>query len=124
MILIKESKWHELPEFIQEQVYRELESEEDLDVGDPVAMEERLRDVIFYLYEYDPTNPEDLSTLSFFLKQKIDSEGKADDEIVDEIGQSGEILDPILIEGDRCCEGRHRLSASLKYNLKIKAFAY
>lgn len=124
MVLIKENTFQELPEFIREQVYRELEMWESLDTSNEKQMKKRLKNVVFGLYEYDPNLPEDLEALNFLLKRKEDEEGKADQHVVDEIGSSGSILDPILIEQDRCCEGRHRISASIKYNLKIKAYIY
>lgn len=124
MKTISEHSFLDLPEVIQDQIYRELEFE-GLDVENQEEMERALKPVVFYLVEYDPSNLEDKENLQYFLKQKISNEGEITDfSVIEEIGQCGQILDPILVEGDRCCEGRHRIYASLKFNLPIRAYVY
>ena len=116
----KQISYSQLPDFIQEQIDRELydrkgdESWEEYKAG--------VQSLTADLIEYNPRDPEDRKHLEFLLKGKIREEGEPDQAAVDEIGKSGKIEDAILIMSGTCSEGRHRLAASLKYNLPIKAY--
>lgn len=113
MKLIESKQYNELPEFIQEQILREYEAEDE---------EFSSKDFFLNLYELDPLNQKDRENLEYHLKTKISDEGEPDQSNVDEIGLSGYIEDPILVLTNYCREGRHRIAASLKYNLKIKMY--
>ena len=113
--------FEDLPDYIKTQLEREVD--EDLEEEDQ-TLAQFFKKAEFQLMEYDPSDKEDRETLEYFLNEKIKNEGNPDQSSVDEIGSSGQINDPILIFRDQCCEGRHRMAAALKYNLKIRAIVY
>lgn len=113
---LKQVKYKDLPELIQEYVIREVQYAQDDKKAEPDP------EMDFDLVEFDPSDADDREMLEEWLADKIEREGEPDHAMVDGIGQDGEIRDPILIWDGQCGEGRHRLAAALKYNLKIKAY--
>jgi len=62
--------------------------------------------------------------LKFWLQSKLEMEGEPeDDETIGQIGKDGVIYRPIVLDtrNDYTIEGRHRLTAALKYNLDCPA---
>lgn len=62
--------------------------------------------------------------LEFWLQSKLDLEGDPeDDELIDQMGKDGRIYRPVVLDtrDDFTIEGRHRLTAALKYNLDCPA---
>lgn len=67
---------------------------------------------------------ENKTDLEFWLQSKLDIEGEPeDDELIDQIGKDGHIYRPVVLDtrNDYTVEGRHRLTAALKYNLDCPA---
>lgn len=120
MIECGKFRYLELPEFIKDQVCRELDYE-----GNGISDEEfeaKAKKMLFSLFEYDPQDTNDRIIIEEHFRDKVQAEGDPDPDVVNEIGSSGRILDPVLIIGGSCKEGRHRLAAALKYRLKIRAY--
>lgn len=76
-----------------------------------------LENEIFGIIGMIPKNEK--GTLEYWFKNKTSIEGFPDPSVVDEIGLSGKIEKPIILDSDReyCIEGRHRLAAAIKYDL-------
>lgn len=67
---------------------------------------------------------ENKTDLKFWLQSKLEMEGEPeDDELIEQIGEDGHIYCPIVLDtrNDYTIEGRHRLTAALKYNLDCPA---
>ena len=67
---------------------------------------------------------ENKTDLKFWLQSKLDIEGEPEDqEGIDDIGKDGHIFRPVVLDtrNDFTIEGRHRLTAALKYNLDCPA---
>ena len=67
---------------------------------------------------------ENKEDIRFWLKSKLDMEGPASDlDLVKKIGEDKKILEPVILDtrDDFTVEGRHRLSAALKYGLDVPA---
>lgn len=120
---IKEISFNDLNELTKDCVWAQY-SFDKLEQSEIDEINENLKATTFELLEYDPKEAEDLETLKSHLKDKISEEGQPDQAQVDEIGRSGKIDEPILIEDGTCMEGRHRLQAAINYNLKIKALCW
>jgi hypothetical protein len=120
MKVLEKIDFVDAPEFIQDQIYRELYDEDERTPSPALVRGE----MVLELIEYDPFNLADHEILIDHLNQKISDEGEPDWDSVDEIGNSGCINDPILITTGICREGRHRLAAALKFGLLIKAYVY
>lgn len=71
--------------------------------------------------QYDVIPKEDKENIKYWLHSKEKIEGPADKKHVDEIGRSGKIRMPVVLDlrTDHTVEGRHRLAAALKYNLDV-----
>lgn len=63
----------------------------------------------------------DTRNMRYWLHTKEKVEGKANPKVVAQIGSKGKITRPVIIDLDRdtLVEGRHRLSAGLKYALDV-----
>jgi len=67
---------------------------------------------------------ENKTDLEFWLQSKLDIEGEPeDDELIEQIGKDGHIYRPVVLDtrNDYTIEGRHRLTAAIKYNLDCPA---
>ena len=67
---------------------------------------------------------ENKEDIRFWLKSKVGMEGPASDlDLVKKIGEDKKILEPVILDtrDDFTVEGRHRLSAALKYGLDVPA---
>ena len=113
--------FNELPDFIKEYLYREI-GDESLSDDEWDVLKKTLNKYQYELVEYDPNILEDRKILEEFQKQKINQEGNQNQSTIDQIGNDQIIKNPILIYMGSISEGGHRVSASLKYNLKIKAY--
>lgn len=123
MKLVESILFKDLPSDIQDYIEAQY-SYDKLEDKEIKKIKKELTRQVIELYEYDPNTAEDFSVLQDFLKQKIDDEGQPDMNAVTQIGNSGNIEVPILIENGICLEGRHRLQASLDYNLSIRAYVW
>jgi len=76
-----------------------------------------------YKVEFDIIPAENKEDIEFWLLSKIRHEGEPDQEWVDEIGKSGKIEQPVILDTRKnyAVEGRHRLAAALKYDLDVPA---
>ena len=61
------------------------------------------------------------SDIDYWLNNKIRIEGEPEPEMIDDIGESGVIDRPVIIDAgcDYTVEGRHRLAAAKKYKLAV-----
>lgn len=62
--------------------------------------------------------------IKFWLGSKLEREGlPPNEDLMKQIGEDGMIREPVILDtrNDYTVEGRHRLSAALKYNLDVPA---
>ena len=73
--------------------------------------------------QYDIIPKDRKEDIRFWLKSKTGLEGEPKSAHVREIGEDGEIREPVILDlrNDFTVEGRHRLAAALKYDLDVPA---
>lgn len=123
MKLIESVLFKDLPSSIQDYVEVQY-SYDKLSDKEIKSIKRQLASTVFELYEYDPQDKEDKEILEDHLKEKINNEGDPDMTAVEMMQTMDLTKFPILIEQGTCLEGRHRLKASLTYNLKIRAYVW
>ena len=113
MKVINNLSFLEAPDFIQDQIARELC--EDFDSGYNI---EDYKDLRLELVEFDPS---DIEILTYYLNEKIRDEGQPSDQYYDD--HTEELITfPILIINNVCSEGRHRLDTAIRLKLNIRAY--
>jgi hypothetical protein len=119
MKYIESISFLETPEYLQDQIAREIV--DDFDAGyNPIDY----KDMKIEIYEYDPNDSKDRETLEDHYKDKVSNEGKpAESDLKYYFDNPNELIKfPILIFNGTCAEGRHRLHVSLKLNHKIRLY--